>query len=382
MAGKKAAPGAIAVHFGEIWLKGRNRDYFVSLLFSNVAKALKGQDCRLEKLRDRFIVRLGSGGKEKEIMERLSKVFGIAWFAPVQSTGNGMDEIVAAALAMLDRKRARRIVVNRTYKRLPYNSMELSREIVVQAMRRKLAVEKDSEDILYINIVKEGAMLYSQKTRGMGGLPVGASGRAVVLLSGGIDSPVAALYAMKRGLLPIYLHLHAFSNNKKAESSKIKRLLSILGEYSGPTKCYFAPAHIFQAAVLGRADRFELVMFKRFAYQMAEAVARRENAKVIVTGESLGQVASQTVSNLIATERNSNFLIMRPLIGFDKQEIINEARRLGTYEVSIEEYPDVCSITAKNPATAAKRYVIDRIYDECGLGEAVERTLKKASVKA
>ena len=260
--------------------------------------------------------------------------------------------------------------------------MDITREIVKAAIAKKLSVDKNSREALHVNVLKGKTMLYNDRRQGMQGLPVGCSGKAVVLLSGGIDSPVAAVYAMKRGLRPIYLHLHAFPKNSTAELSKMSEIMKVLDGYSVTSKCYFAPAHIFQAAVLGKASRFELVMFKRFAYKLAEEVARREKAKVIVTGESLGQVASQTVSNLIATEGASNFLFMRPLIGFDKQEIIDDAKRFGTYELSIKEYPDVCSINAKNPATSARRRVIDGIYAGCDLDEALNRTMEKSSITA
>jgi thiamine biosynthesis protein ThiI len=373
-------PGnVIVVHFGEIWLKGRNRSYFVGILLENIRGALKGTGCVVQKMRDRFIVKIEKKADKEKAMDLLSTVFGISWYAPVTTVGNDMEEIVKTAVSMMDKKKTYRVAASRTYKQLQYNSMDITREVIKEAIAKGYNVDKDAADTIYINVMKGETMLYSDKRQGAYGLPVGCSGKAIVLLSGGIDSPVAAVYAMKRGLLPIYLHIHAFPKNSTAETSKMRNILQALSRYSGQSKCYYAPAHMFQAAVLGKADRLELVLFKRFAYKLAEEVAKSEKAKVIVTGESLGQVASQTASNLIATEHLSEFFMMRPLIGFDKQEIVNEAKRLGTYELSIKEYPDVCSINAKNPLTSARRNIVDRLYEECGLDEALERTIEKST---
>ena len=200
----------------------------------------------------------------------------------------------------------------------------------------KFKIDKDAETDLYINATKDFTFLYTERIQGAGGLPVGSSGNAVVLLSGGIDSPLATFYAMKRGLRPIYMHVHAFPNNKDVKLSKIKELVKILSAYSVNPKTYLMPGHVFQSAAMKIHNKYELVLFKSFLYRLAEGIAEKEEAEAIVSGESLGQVASQTIGNLTASQIGIKRFIMRPLIGFDKQEIINMAKKIGTFDVSIQ----------------------------------------------
>ena len=375
----KAKCEEIAVHFGEMWLKGRNRGTFVKKLRENVEASLKSEDYgRLENARDRFIIHLDKKSDAERIMQRLGKIPGISWFAPVFVTGNKKSEIIRAASGLYKKGEHVRIDAHRSYKRLDYNSMELIGDFLRKKDKLGFVPDRDAEKGLYINIAKDKAYLYREHVKGLGGLPVGTSGRAVVLLSGGIDSPVASVYAMKRGLQPIYLHVHAFPDNAKARNSKMKRILSVLAPYAPGSKVYYVPSHLFQATALKAPHQFELVLFKRFLYRLAEKIADDERAETIVTGESLGQVASQTVKNLIATEKGSGRLLMRPLIGFDKQEIVDTAKRLGTYELSVERYPDVCSIHSRNPSTAAMPKTIDRLYKELKLDNVVKASLKKS----
>ncbi len=270
--------------------------------------------------------------------------------------------------------------VKRSYKGLKYNSQELVSSFLKNKKKFPFILDRESEKELRINLTKDGAVITQEKMKGPGGLPVGSSGKCIVLISGGIDSPVASIFAMKRGLAPIYLHVHAFPKNDSAQKSKMKEEISLLKEYYVNSKSYFIPSYLFQAATLKTPKEYELVLFKKFLYKLAEKVGGEEKADVIVTGESLGQVASQTVKNLIASEKDISLLVVRPLITFDKQEIINEAKRLGTYEISIKKYPDVCSFRAENPSTGAKEEFINKLYKQCKLDNIVKNSIKKASV--
>ncbi len=375
---------AIAIYFGEIWLKGRNRGGFIRRLHDNIRLSLKGQQYdKLENARDRFILRLTDSSDTDAIMDILGHVFGISWFAPVVMAGNGLDQIVAAANELMKdvgKGTTVRIVASRSHKGVGYDSQGLVREFARRENELTFSLDKDAKDRLFINVRKDDALLCAKRVKGLGGLPVGSSGRAVVLLSGGIDSPVASYYAMKRGLMPVYLHMHGFPENKEAESSKMKDIIAVLSRYAPTAKTYYVPAHIFQAAVFKVPRSQELVLFKHFLYMMAERVAKMERAEVIATGESLGQVASQTVRNLGASQAGVKSLVFRPLIGFDKQEIIDIAKSIGTYDLSVAPYVDVCSLKARHPATGAKAEVVRRLYRECKLGGVLGRTLKKASV--
>jgi thiamine biosynthesis protein ThiI len=197
-----------------------------------------------------------------------------------------------------------------------------------------------------------------------------------VLLSGGIDSPVASYYAMKRGLELVYLHVHGFQNSEAKELSKIHDSVRALSGYSGAPKLFLAPYHIFQGCSLG-SNRYELVLFKRFLYKLAENVAEQEHADCIVTGESLGQVASQTIKNLSASSTGIGTFVFRPLIGMDKQEIVDMAKRMGTFDISSRPYKDVCSINAQRTELAADSNSLDKLYSRLHVDEAVEKTLKK-----
>jgi thiamine biosynthesis protein ThiI len=199
-------------------------------------------------------------------------------------------------------------------------------------------------------------------------------------MSGGIDSPVAAWYAMKRGVTPVYVHLHAFQDPEDAVKGKVTDLLGTLSRYYPHYKVYFVPSHIFQAGSF-KYGRYELILLKAFMLKLAERVARREHALNVFTGESLGQVASQTSGNILATQCGTKLPVLRPLIGFDKEEIIRVARAIGTYEDSIRPYKDVCSINARNPTLSADPARTREMLREMNISSIVTRSLKLARIE-
>ncbi len=272
------------------------------------------------------------------------------------------------------------MVAHRSYKGVPFDSMEIIRAITSSAAVTGIRLEKDAQRSIYISVAEPFTIICDNKRRGLGGLPIGSSGKAIVLLSGGIDSPVAAFCAMRRGLAPVYLHFHGFASNAEAASSKIAGIVSLLAGYSGSARIYYAPAYMFQSAAMRASSRYELVLFKRFMHAVAALVATREGAGAIVTGESLGQVASQTVENMIAAAPPASLFAMRPLIGADKEEIVSVAKRIGTYALSIKPYKDVCSIRSRHPATKARVDVVERIYESTGMRALEKKTLDISEV--
>ena len=372
---------SIDIRFGEIAIKGRNRGKFVSRLAKNVSAALEEESCSgIEQKRDRIIVRLDEESDIEGISSRLKKVFGIVWFAPVMTIENEIGKIVSSAILAAEKANGPvRIVAHRAYKGVAFDSEMIVSEILKKGAATGIDFEKDSDKKISINVTEEGTEIYDSKVIGAGGLPVGSSGRGIVLLSGGIDSPLAAYYAMKRGLEPIYLHAHAYGSNDDAASSKIRRIVSILDGYNGGSRVYFAPGHIFQSYAAG-AGRYEMVLFKRFLYELASEIAAREGAGAIVTGESLGQVASQTLENLGATSKGIGTFVFRPLIGMDKQEIIDRAKAIGTYGISIEKYRDICSINARRPPTAVRYEKLVEEYERAKIGNAVSATLERCGI--
>ena len=364
------------VHFGELWLKGRNREAFIRCLVSNIRTSLDGTGASIERMRDRLMVNVAEPAGMDEVLSRLGHVFGISWYAPVAIARRNADDAIAMAARLVDKGAKIRLEAHRSDKSVPFTSKDLVGEFLRRKNELQFTLDKDAKDTLFIEITREGMLMHTQHIAGLGGLPVGASGKAVVLMSGGIDSPVAAFYAMRRGLEPIYLHFHAFQSNDDVKGTKIPLIIDILERF-GPAKAYYAPAHVFQSIAMKLPQKFELVLFKKFMLALAERVALKEDAVAIVTGESLGQVASQTVKNLTASERSTKMFIMRPLIGMDKSEIIGVAKRIGTFELSVQKYRDVCSIRAKNPATGASAEAIGRLYKDSGMTSAVSQTLKR-----
>ncbi len=371
---------AIQIRFGELWLKGENRGMFIEALYRNVSNAIRGvKHGMLAKERDSFMINLDKESELNKLLTTLSFLPGISWFSPVVIAKPSVDDIIRKAnLFGEEAKGAVRVEAKRSYKGHRFTSTQLIGRMIkaAQSGKLKLDLDKYACNVLYINVEKGKTTLHLNKMIGIGGLPVGTSGRCIVLLSGGIDSPVAAFYAMKRGLRPIYLHFHTFPDNKTAMRSKIPMIIRMLSVHSNGAKIYYVPAHLFQAVVMKVPSKYELVLYKRFMYRVAEKIAESEGAIAIVTGESVGQVASQTIENMLASQEGIKPLILRPLTGFDKQEIIAKARELGTYNLSIEEYRDVCSIKIKRPATRTNAALISRLYRSCKLGAAEAKSLE------
>lgn len=369
----------IVIHFGEIWLRGRNRNSFIGRLYANVKSALSSESyTRLANRGDRFMLYLDESSNIKAINDKLAHVFGVSWFAPAVITKNTIGDIIKTANMIAEKNATVKIVPHRTAKEVKFTSYEITSAFLKRHRRLAFKLDREAKKRLYINVTKDGTLIYLKRYKGLGGLPVGSSGKAIVLLSGGIDSPVASFYAMKRGLEPVYLHVHAFPGNDDPALSKINELVKLLSRYNGASKTYYVPGYLFQSAVIRVPKRYELVLFKRFIYKVAERIAKKENAECVVSGESLGQVASQTVRNMSASERNIKQFLMRPLIGFDKQEIVNEAKRLGTFDLSIKQYKDVCSINARNTVTGSNYETIARFYKKAGIGSVITRTIQKA----
>lgn len=372
----------VIIHFGELWLRGRNRGVYIRKLAGNIGEIMKGEDVRLEKQYDRFILRLGKRSNTERIKGKLGHVFGISNYEIAYATKSEMKSIIKMSKKVLDEmeKGMIKITAHRSYKGTDFDSMEIMAKVadVAKKMGFGLSNRGFSEE-LRINVTKDASFISRERVKTPGGLPVGTSGRGVVLLSGGIDSPVAAWYAMKRGVEPVYIHIHGYPDSKEVLKSKMPKILNFLSEYAPGGRVYYVPSHIFQLAGL-KAGRYELILLKTFMLGVAEKIAEKEAAGLIFTGESLGQVASQTPSNLAAESYGIELPILRPLIGMDKEEIIRKAREIGTYELSIIGYKDVCSINSKNPKTQTPIGKIKELKKETKLAGIINRSVKAAEV--
>lgn len=377
---------AVLIRFGELWLRGGNRHSYIKMLKSNIALQLNLKEDLIIEEYDKLLIHIKKGDKTERILEGLSRVFGISNFEVSAIANPDLSSIEKTAIWLLkkaDKKRGKklRIEAHRANKQLPFDSAEIKKSIAKAAVRLGYELELDNPDItIYVTAYDSKAFVYTDRRDGLGGLPVGSSGNAMVLLSGGIDSPVAAWYAMKRGARPIFLHVHAFQTNADAKSSKLADIINALSKYTPSYKIYYVPSHIFQMSVAGLRSSYESVMFKAFILRLAEMIAKEEDAKAIFTGESLGQVSSQTMPNLAASEQSVNLPILRPLIGFDKKEIIEVAKKIGTYDLSIIPYRDVCLINSKMVTTNANTEKVGRMLKEISMDETVSRSYKAAEV--
>ncbi|MBI4918854.1 7-cyano-7-deazaguanine synthase, partial [archaeon] len=232
---------------------------------------------------------------------------------------------------------------------------------------------------IFIELTKK-AYIYTEKIQAHGGLPVGSSGKVICLLSGGIDSPVAAWLAMRRGCKVDFLHFHTFQENKQVLGTKIENLVKKLNEYQGRSRLFLIPYHIYQFESLNTNERIDLVLFKNFILRMAQEIAIKEDYKAIITGDNLGQVASQTLQNLQATSYCVNTLILRPVITYTKDEIIKLAQEIGVYEESIKEYKDCCSILSKKPLTRASIEQVESALGKIDIKEITNKSLEKLEV--
>jgi thiamine biosynthesis protein ThiI len=273
-----------------------------------------------------------------------------------------------------------KVIAVRADKIFPKNSMEISRELGEVFVNAGYKAKMNKPEItIFVEFIQGKAYIYFGKEPGLGGLPVGSSGKVVSLLSGGIDSPVSTWYAMKRGCEVICVHIHSFRTNKEAERSKIGRILRVLSEYSPSISCFFVPYYIYQTRASNIPGKYDLAVFRRFLLKLAERIAKANGAKAIYTGESLGQVASQTLESIYAVSEAVRTPVLRPLIGFDKEEIICTAKYINTYNISIEEYRDCCSIIAKHPATRPSLDMVVDAEKKLPMGDIVRKSLDEMS---
>ncbi len=346
------------VHFGEIALKGKNRPRFERALARNL-KHLLGAS-RIVREYGRMIVEMDAPRAETPAL--LARIPGVRYFArayPAPPTMEGMQEVARkAVLAEWGEDvagRRFRVRARRADKRFAYTSKQM--EFEVGGFLRSqcgLVVNLDEPEIVVvIEVAPEGIWIYARRHEGPGGLPVGVSGRGVVLFSGGLDSPVAAWRMMKRGMQVVLVHF--YNSMLSRDLAKIERLAAILSRYQGRTRLLLADLEDFQRhAVAACPPAYRMIIYKRQMLRVAARIARALRAQALVTGDSLGQVASQTLANIAAIYRASELPVLSPLIGADKEEIVAESRRLGLYETAIEEHCDICAfMLPKHPETRA-----------------------------
>ena len=377
------------IHYSEIGLKGLNRDFFEDKLLENIREALTHAKVKARVEREHGRINCEFGEKDKGKCEvALKKVFGIKYFAFAEDaplSEKGILDGAEVLLKNLKKNGAKKIasVAKRSDKNFALDSNELNKKIGTLAVKLGFGIDLDNPDArIFTEITSKRAYLYIEKISGLAGLPVGSSAKTLCLFSGGIDSVVAAFLMMKRGSHVDFLHFHALRDGKEVLNSKIKKLIESLNAYQTSSELYIAPYHTFQLEIGRKVDeRVELVLFRNFMLRIAQEIALRDGYSAIITGDSLGQVASQTGENLLAANFGVEIPVFRPLISFDKDEIIEIARKIGTFDLSVEKYKDCCSIISRKPATAVRPEKFRKELSKVDLQGIIAKTLEEIEVQ-
>jgi thiamine biosynthesis protein ThiI len=388
---------SIVVHYQELALKGKNRPWFLSRLVRNLRRALSDLDVRnVRALMGRIEVVLGPDAVPNVVSERLSRVFGIANFSYAGHTpldygrSDVTGDLNAIAKAILNDLGDRtcssfRVSARRADKRFPLTSPQIEREVGGRIKEaRGWTVNLDDPDlVIHVELLTDRAFYFFGKERGAGGLPTGTAGRVVCLLSGGIDSPVAAHRMMKRGCTVTFAHFHSYPILSRASQEKARELVTLLTRWQQRSRVYLvAFGEIQQQVVLAVPGPMRVVVYRRLMMRIAEAIARARGAQALVTGEVVGQVASQTLENLAVIGSVATMPIFRPLIGMDKDEITAEAIHLGTYPISIVPDQDCCTLfTPRNPLTRARLDEIVAAEQALPIDDLVDRAVREAVIE-
>lgn len=378
----------VLVRYHEVALKKGNRPYFVELLKRNLVSAVKNLGLEEAKsLPGRLLLSFGTGGNPEQIRRRIEGVFGVANFSFAERVPRDLDVLEAKVLDAIDGRRfaSFRVDTKRGDKDFPLTSPEINRRIgaaVKQASGARVDLT-NAQLTISIEILPHDAFFGFDKIPGPGGLPVGASGRAVSLISGGIDSPVAAYRMMQRGCRLIFVHFHSAPYLDATSQEKVRQLVQILTRHQFASRLYLIPFGEIQRQIVAAVLRpLRVVLYRRMMLRIAEAIAKRERASALVTGESLAQVASQTLENIAVIEKAAGLPMLRPLVGMDKQEIIDQARRIGTFETSVIPDQDCCQLfVPKHPTTKARLGDVEEAESRLDLPALTQLGVEKAETE-
>ncbi len=387
MSAMSTTPTEILLRIGEIWLKGRNRRDFMDRLLHNLLETLRPRlpGVKIQVHYGRLQVRLADPSQMNDALALVTNVPGVVSASPVISVDPTYEAIEAAALAMIktewgDRDGSFRVQAKRTNKHFPMNSMELAR-VLGSALyeQRPREVDLKNPDFTFgVDVDEEEARLWVQRVPGIGGLPVGITGRTLLMLSGGIDSPVAGYLAQKRGCRVDGIYFHSPPFISEASRDKVEVLAKNLAQRQTALRLHVVPFTEIQKAIKANCNsKYTVLLYRRFMYRIAAAIARRRGLATLCTGENLAQVASQTMANLALVDRLTDRMTLRPLLTYDKGEIIEVARRIGTFETSILPHDDCCTLfVPRNPATRARIEVLEHEETRLPLTELVRAAVQ------
>jgi thiamine biosynthesis protein ThiI len=379
---------SIVVHYKELALKGKNRPWFIQLLVRNLKTALAGLHvASVRSSMGRIELELRSDTPREEVGERLGRVFGIANFS---YANHGPHDLKALGAKILEEMgditpASFRVSATRADKRLPFTSPHIEREIggtIWEARHWKVDLSHPALTV-HIEMLPTEAFYYFGKEPGAGGLPTGTGGRVACLLSGGIDSPVAAYRMMRRGCRVQLIHFHSYPILSRASQEKVHEIAALLTKHQLRSRLMLVPfGELQQQVVLAVPPELRVVIYRRLMLRIAERLARKGRAQALITGEVVGQVASQTLENMTTIAGATSYEILRPLVGMDKDEITVEAKRIGTYPISIIPDQDCCTLfTPKHPATRARLAAVEQAESLLPIEEMVAAAVTATAVE-
>lgn len=377
------------IRYGEIALKGKNRAFFEKTLLQNIKKALRDlAPCRIYRTHGRHFVEV-TEGDATAVAKRLQEIFGIVSISPVAVADLSLEAIKAAALeefAKVARPGIRfKVNTKRANKQFPLNSMEVSAKVGAHLLKNLSGLVVDvhePEAVLDMEIREEKAFIYTERLPGLGGLPVGVAGKGMLLLSGGIDSPVAGYLALKRGVTLEALHFHSPPFTSERAKEKVIDLCRRLAYYGGKINLHLVHFTEVQKELrLKTPERLMVTLMRRLMFRIAQRLAEKRGALALITGESLGQVASQTMESMNVIERVTYLPVLRPLIGMDKHEIMALAQKIETYPISIRPYEDCCTLFLPDfPATRPRLQQVEEAEKALDIEALVAGCLEKTEV--
>lgn len=351
----------ILIRYAEIHLKGLNRPYFERKLIERIRNACRGYDVKITREQGRIYISGADDGNIDELLSRLSRVFGIHSLSRAIATDKDFTSVTEVSCMLMSRiiddgkDHTFKVLARRSDKLYPMNSEEICRNLGHELLERfdNLSVDVHNPEIKLGVEIRDRALIYTDSISGAGGMPVGTAGRAMLLLSGGIDSPVAGYMMAKRGIELSAVHFYSYPYTGERARDKVIDLAKLMSRYTGTIKLHVVPFTEIQLAIHEHCPEKETtLLMRRIMMQISQRIAQREQALALITGESLGQVASQTLESLCVTDDAVSLPVFRPLIGMDKLEIMDLAKRIGTYETSILPYEDCCTVfVPKHPTT-------------------------------
>ncbi|MBI3030388.1 MAG: tRNA 4-thiouridine(8) synthase ThiI [Candidatus Rokubacteria bacterium] len=378
----------LLVHYHEISLKAGHRPMFLRHLRQNLERATVDlQPVKVVQLPGRLMLDLEGNPAPEAVRERVTRICGVANLALAQRVTSQMEAIKAAVGRMIEGRQFEsfRITARRAFQTYPLTSVEINRELGTFVLERvKTRVDLDNPALtIHVEVLPSETFVYSDREPGPGGLPVGSSGTVVSLLSGGIDSPVSAWRMMKRGCRVEFVHFHSVPYLPPTSQQKARALVDRLTQWQFFSRLYLVPfGEIQREVVLSVPPPARVVVYRRLMVRIAEALARQTGAQALVTGESLGQVASQTLQNLARIDEAATLVILRPLIGMDKHEITAQAQALGTFEISVEPDQDCCTLfVPKHPATRMAPEEVQGLEERLNLPALVKAGVEGAQLE-